>query len=611
MTLATYVAVATALLLAGAAHGHALGHKDVSGGAGVDYAGLSGEREHHCIHDTPAVQRLMHTGMDIVAPQFKAAPRKGDRAGVALATGPLRILVSAADLNTTGQYCAAIGDTVPDFQGSTTTCATSDDLLTTAKKDILLNQILPAAQKVLADALNVVQLTTGGTIASSACSGYFTIPAAYQTSPGAENMDYVLIVASTPMSGSTVAWAGACSIGSDNRAVVGRMNVGTSEIAWGTDNRQIVMTIVHEILHALGFSGSMITNYFANKDTRTIFQTVTRRGKSVNQLATTEVVKETKAQFGCDTLTGGEFEDEGGSGTSGSHWERRNNRNDVMAGVVGREMRLSRMTLAVMADSGHWYPDMSKAEYMAWGNNAGCSFITSACNVNDGKYWCNGTVDRCTGLRKAEGYCAISSSYTADLASYFQYFTDARTGGTSSLMDYCPVMIAYSNRRCTSTTYSKTSSDTFYGEYFGDGGRCYTAQLAKSGTTFGTNLVRCLYTRCLHGTQVQLNPGSNVSLGWTSCPTDGSALNGVAVNTSSGYTGTVDCPPASEVCGDGALHWPPVATTATPTTSTPTTTAAGATTASPSAAGSSMGTSGSASAASVLAVLLAVCAALV
>jgi leishmanolysin len=272
---------------------------------------------------------------------------------------------------------------------------------------------------------------------------------------------------------------------------------------------------------------------------------------------------------------------------------------------------------------------MSKAEYMAWGNNAGCSFITSACNVNDGKYWCNGTGTRCTGLRGAIGYCTISSSYTADLASYFQYFTDARTGGTSSLMDYCPVLVGYSNRVCTSTTYNRTSSDTFYGHYYGDGGRCYDAQVAQSGSSYGS-AQRCLYSRCLYGTQLQLNPGSNVSLGWTSCPADGSALNGVAVNTSSGFTGTVDCPPASDVCGDSTLHWPSAVTTAAPpggttpagpsptttaaattaaasTSAAPNTTAASTTTAAPSttvAPSATISGNGASSVASALAVLL-------
>ena len=35
------------------------------------------------------------------------------------------------------------------------------------------------------------------------------------------------------------------------------------------------------------------------------------------------VQREARSHFGCDTLEGAEIENQGGSGTAGSHWEKR------------------------------------------------------------------------------------------------------------------------------------------------------------------------------------------------------------------------------------------------------------------------------------------------
>ena len=35
------------------------------------------------------------------------------------------------------------------------------------------------------------------------------------------------------------------------------------------------------------------------------------------------VQREARSHFGCDTLEGAEIEDQGGSGTADSHWEKR------------------------------------------------------------------------------------------------------------------------------------------------------------------------------------------------------------------------------------------------------------------------------------------------
>ena len=66
-----------------------------------------------------------------------------------------------------------------------------------------------------------------------------------------------------------------------------------------------------------------------------------------------EVVQETRSQFGCNSLSGAELEDDLGSGTALSHWEKRTFGNEIMVGVTdGYATVVSRITLAFFEDSG-------------------------------------------------------------------------------------------------------------------------------------------------------------------------------------------------------------------------------------------------------------------
>lgn len=60
--------------------------------------------------------------------------------------------------------------------------------------------------------------------------------------------------------------------------------------------------------------------------------------------------------FGCDNLDGAHLEDEGGSGTAGSHWESRLFMGEIMVGnsLASSRDTLSNITMALAEDSG-WY----------------------------------------------------------------------------------------------------------------------------------------------------------------------------------------------------------------------------------------------------------------
>lgn len=128
----------------------------------------------------------------------------------------------------------------------------------------------------------------------------------------------------------------------------------------------MVLTMIHEIMHVMGWSDSAIATYqdFRKEgDVKTYDQPtkeVTLRGKTVKLVTTPEVVKTAREHFGCDSLEGLELEDQGGSGTAGSHWDERVAREDLMCGIIGDYKGLSKFTMALFVDSG-WYSITTKS----------------------------------------------------------------------------------------------------------------------------------------------------------------------------------------------------------------------------------------------------------
>ena len=74
------------------------------------------------------------------------------------------------------------------------------------------------------------------------------------------------------------------------------------------------------------------------------------------------------------------MEDEGGTGTAGSHWERRIVKEDLMTGESSDSEGMTNFTLNYLEGTG-WYVVNSKlyAHQTQYGKNAGCNFINNAC----------------------------------------------------------------------------------------------------------------------------------------------------------------------------------------------------------------------------------------
>lgn len=113
---------------------------------------------------------------------------------------------------------------------------------------------------------------------------------------------------------------------------------------------------------------------------------------------------------------------------AGSHWEKRLLMNEIMTGSVDTRSVVSKMTLALLEDSGWYHVNYSMADNLDWGQNQGTEFVTSPCDQWKGAYHCNTTqLSGCTYNREAEGYCPIVS-YSGDLPQWARYFPQANKG---------------------------------------------------------------------------------------------------------------------------------------------------------------------------------------
>lgn len=455
----------------------------------------------------------------------------------------IRITVFTEDLVSRTQYCTKAGELRPNFKGETVLC-TNDDVLSIEKKKLLKEVLVPEAVNLHAVRLNVKQLaeslSLSGMDKTGAC-GQFTIPPIHETT-GVPDTDFALYVAAGPTNDSTAVWAQTCMrVSADGRPAVGVLNVSPRSII--SDTQKIRM-IAHELLHALGFN----SDSFSRSGIAMTVSSV--RGKPNDSPAVSAITATAAARvhYGCISMSYLELEDEGDSEVVGSHWKRRNAKDDLMAPIVGVGYYTA-MTMALMEDLGYYTGNYDEAEVMPWGRNAGCGFFEDKC-MKDGStsfpsMFCGDAslTKVCTSDRRGMGLCALET-YSTELPTHFQYFSNSMVGGRSgSFTDYCPVIESYTTTRCFDG-----NADEMFGSVIGEDSRCFsltnaTAHVIGSAYVSVNSICaevkcgRCSYTVKVKGSPYffSCNPGSTMSLPLLSYEFQ---------------EGFLTCPDFSEVCTD-------------------------------------------------------------
>jgi hypothetical protein len=102
---------------------------------------------------------------------------------------------------------------------------------------------------------------------------------------------------------------------------------------------------------------------------------------------------------------------QGEEGTALTHWEKRLFENEAMTGTHTQNPIYSRITMALMEDTGWYRPNYAMAEELKWGRGLGCDFYLQSC-----KEWMD---KRAKQGKSIHPYCNKESSLAKSINSYF------------------------------------------------------------------------------------------------------------------------------------------------------------------------------------------------
>ena len=318
--------------------------------------------------------------------------------------------------------------------------------------------------------------------------------------------DFVLFVTVRPtayLGESIVAFAQACVLEETGRPILGHINVGPRTLSGSVD---LAAVILHELIHALGFSPRLFPYWRVPHTATTYYQrdsalyptgpvkgdgivnggngnfsidyTALGPGKKI-KLITPGVIDAAKNYFGCNNVDGVELENGGDSEAStGSHWEKRLLYFELMTARGSGSPVLSLFTLRALADSGFYTVVEGAAGSMTWGKGLGCSWM-NGCNSWPDNYFCsNATTYDCLYDRSALGMCNAAFFDQALPVAYQHFAGEPKKGGTDELADQCPFVEAYAGGSCM--TSFTTPNDNVYGNLTGPSSRCFASEVHNS-----------------------------------------------------------------------------------------------------------------------------------
>ena len=294
--------------------------------------------------------------------------------------------------------------------------------------------------------------------------------------------------------------------------------------------------LFHELTHVLGFHP-----YYFDKLKMTSKETID--GKQYTCIKTHKVLEKAKIHFGCDNIKGIPLENQGGTGTEGSHWETRYMLGDYMIGADYSEIVISDITLALLEDTGYYKINYYSGGLFRYGKNQGCSFFQKKCVYNKGEntlfpneFCVNDGEAFCSSSHLAKGDCFITH-YIKPLEDLYRYYQDKYKGGIP-LADYCPASFIYEPD--THYFYPKNckygkSEYSQYGEIIGDNSLCFESSLLNTDKES-----ICYKMTCDRNNKyIIIYIGSNT----VTCPGSKTVLS-----NPSGLNGEINCPDYNMVC---------------------------------------------------------------
>ena len=420
------------------------------------------------------------------------------------------------------------------------------DLGTPELNSYFSNSLMPAVESFVTKSLKVYSYSEKVKLSVNNCLSSVVVPSEHKTI-GVDTDLIIYLGVDNLATADYIAYAGTCqrdTLGLSN-AIAGTVILNIPNFA-GSAFVNSIAAVTHEISHVLGFSSSSFNNWRTPSGTlyaaSELKLTKTIRGATKILLVTPNIVAKAREAFGCSTLEGIELEEFGGSGTAGSHWDKRVMMNDFMTGYLPAEPIWSTVTLAALQDSGWYTVDYTLAVPPIFGKLQGCGFFNNKCLINevttDNRVWCDTqSTYTCDIFALNKGTCKVTTE-TFTLPPEFQYYSNPYVGGVDDYTDYCPYRSRYSNGSCRGNNKS-TAVKSGANDVIGVKSRCFESTLKQGSTAIVGPYSACYEVTCVSGV-------ATVKIGTQTivCPSTGGNFN------VPGYAGLITCPASNILCED-------------------------------------------------------------
>ena len=314
----------------------------------------------------------------------------------------------------------------------------------------------------------------------------------------------------------------------DGQPYLGLVKINKN-IDYSKPNSQIYFEsiLVHEFTHILGFSHHFFETYLKH-----IYNKTDENGLNRIYLNSPKLLEVAKKYYNCENIEGVELENQGGTGTAGSHWEARILLGEYMNGYsYTEEQVISEFTLAVLEDLGYYKANYYTGGLMRFGKHKGCEFLNNKCvdktthKINE-KFE-NEFYDTISGFKVIESSCSSgrqSRTYNAwymndTVPEIYQYFENPKILGYEPA-DFCPIPLSFQEEEelsyftghCsivgsggygTQIRYDGTTIDPksgklldYTGEQFTDHSFCYLSSLTKNDKMSKVVRANCYETFC-------------------------------------------------------------------------------------------------------------------
>ena len=263
---------------------------------------------------------------------------------------------------------------------------------------------------------------------------------------------YIGIYAENDANAPYFAAATACDISTrDNRPYVGVYILNFARMKPSPLYEYFYFSVfAHEFTHIIGFSSSLYPYYVipgtsTKRGVASVIGSTTIGSETFTTLILPEVVDYARNFFGCPSLQGVPLENDGGSGSQSSHWEKLFLTQEYMNPTTENPGIISEFTLNLLRGSGWYKIDTGAAQHYDWAQGSGCSHFT-ICPTGPGYCTPSQVGSRvCNSEWTGQALCIVDSQFSSS----------------------CRLKSALDHSCFISAGFSQDST-----EYYGPGSRC-------------------------------------------------------------------------------------------------------------------------------------------